>query len=100
MKFAVENVFEYLVVMLKYRKNLVSVCIDTLMKSIDTCAIQHYIKEISNKLKRCFERNVRNVLETLITNFWNILIMILCNLLGKFEWHFRNKYLGDNTNWF
>ncbi len=39
------------------------------------------IQEISNKLKKLFERNVRNVLETLIiTNFGNILMIILWNL--------------------
>ncbi len=33
------------------------------------------IKEILDKLKKFFERNIRNILKTWTTNFWNILIM-------------------------
>ncbi len=56
----------YSVVMLKYRKNLVSLLVPYNIT----------IQEISDKFKKLFERNVRNVLETLITNFLSILIMI------------------------
>ncbi len=37
------------------------------------------IQEILDKLKTFFERNIRNVLKTLLTNFGNILIMISWN---------------------
>ncbi len=72
--------------MLKYRKNLVSLCINTFTKSINGIDISSYryllhttlqlIQEILDKL----QRNVRNVLETPTANFWNILIMISWNL--------------------
>ncbi len=61
--------------MLKYYKNLVSIRIDTFVISILVpCNIT--IREIVDKLKKFFERNVRNILETLTRNFRNILIMI------------------------
>ncbi len=58
------------------------------------------IKEIWYKLKTFFERSVRKILKTWIRDFWNILIMTLWNLQGKFGSHFRNRYRGGNTNWF
>ncbi len=63
-------------VMLKYRKSLVSIRINTVSILVPYITIQ----EILDKLKIFLERNVRNVLETLTTNYWNILIMILWNL--------------------
>ncbi len=52
-----------LIEILKYRKNLVSIRIDTLV----SCNITS--QEISDKLKKFFKRNVSNILETLTRNF-------------------------------
>ncbi len=59
-------------VMLKFsKKKLVSISVAILVPYDTT------IQDISDKLMQFFERNVRNILETFTTNFWNILIMIL-----------------------
>ncbi len=58
----------FILVMLKYRKNLVSI-VSTPVSILVPYNIT--VKEISVKLKKFFERNVQNILKTWTTNFWN-----------------------------
>ncbi len=84
--------------MLKHQKNFVSIRIDTTAKSIDTVPYNITIQGISDKLKKFFERNVRNVLETLTYKFSKYFDYNFAKLAGKFGNCYRNRYLGENMN--
>ncbi len=89
---------------LKYQKNLVTILLwkVSIVWYEYLCHTYIIILEILDKLKKFFERNVRNILEILTTNFWNILIMILEANWGigteekiriDFKGKFRNNFL-------
>ncbi len=85
------------VVMLKYRKNLVSVSI-LLQKVTIIVPYNITIQEISDKLKKFFERNVGNVFETLTYKFLKYFVNNFVKLTEKCGSLFRNRYIGENMN--
>ncbi len=52
------------------------------------------IQEISDKLKKFFERNLGNINYKFLKYFDNDFM----KLMGKFGSHFRNRYIGENQN--
>ncbi len=58
------------------------------------------IREISDKLKKFFERNVRNVLETLTYKFLKYCDNNFAKLMVKFGSYVRSRCVRENMNWF
>ncbi len=76
-------------------KNLVLICTDTFVLRKVSILVSYNItiQKISDKLKKFFERNVKNILETLTYKFLKYFDNDFVKLMGKFASHFRNKYV-------